>query len=126
MYSLYHKYIKVICKITDKRHHTGKQIAHRIGKWVANLVSDSINFFLSSVFVHHGVIARTSVCAGVGVSFSRHSPNWRVVQNFHSPKQKATAKIIEMVSEMEKKLARLASGLIFLLANPKFYSHLAS
>jgi hypothetical protein len=32
----------------------------------------------------------------------------------------------ERVSERGKKLARLASGLVFLLANPEFYSHLAS
>jgi hypothetical protein len=27
---------------------------------------------------------------GVWISFSGHSPNWRVVQNFHSPGQKTT------------------------------------
>jgi hypothetical protein len=46
--------------------------------------------------------------------FLRHWPNWRVVQNFHSPKQKTTgplAQNIEMVSESLKKiLARLAKG----------------
>jgi hypothetical protein len=40
--------------------------------------------------------------------------------------RKQLAKTVEMVSEKGKKLARLASGFVFLLANPKFYSHLAS
>jgi hypothetical protein len=35
-------------------------------------------------------------------------------------------KNIERESQMGKKLARLASGFVFLLANPKFYSQLAS
>jgi hypothetical protein len=52
---------------------------------------------------------------GVGIRFSRHSPNWRVVKKFHLPKE-----------ENNWPIARLASGLAFLLANPEFYSHLAS
>jgi hypothetical protein len=30
------------------------------------------------------------VYAGVWLSFSRHSPNWRVVKKFYSPSQKKT------------------------------------
>jgi hypothetical protein len=33
------------------------------------------------------------------IRFSRHSPNWRVVQNSHSPSQKRLAQNIERVSE---------------------------
>jgi hypothetical protein len=33
---------------------------------------------------------------------------------------------LEIVQDWEKTFARLASGFVFLLANPKFYSHLAS
>jgi hypothetical protein len=41
--------------------------------------------------------------------------------------RKQLAKNIERVSERGKKtLTRLASGFVFLLANPEFYSHLAS
>jgi hypothetical protein len=36
---------------------------------------------------------------GVWRTFSRHSPNWRIVQYFHSPKQKTTGRNIEQVSE---------------------------
>jgi hypothetical protein len=32
----------------------------------------------------------------------------------------------ERVSEREKNLVRLASGFVFLLASPEFYSHLAN
>jgi hypothetical protein len=52
---------------------------------------------------------------------------WRVVQYFHSPEQKTTGqKHRKRVSERGKKLARLASGFVFLLSNPEFHSHLAS
>jgi hypothetical protein len=63
------------------------------------------------------------------LSFSRHSPNWRVVKNFHSPSQqvrKQLAQYTEIISERENKTARLAIGFVFLLAIPKLYSHLAS
>jgi hypothetical protein len=40
--------------------------------------------------------------------------------------RKQPAQYIEIVSEREKTLARLASGFAYLLANPKFYLHLAS
>jgi hypothetical protein len=63
---------------------------------------------------------------GVWISFPRHSPVWQVDQYFHSPKQKTTGQNIGKVSERGKKLARIASGFVFLLANPEFYSHLAS
>jgi hypothetical protein len=36
------------------------------------------------------------------------------------------AQSIEIVSEREKTLARLASGFVFLLAKPYFFSYLAS
>jgi hypothetical protein len=45
---------------------------------------------------------------------------------FTRPIRKQLAKKIERVSEMGKKLARLASGFASSLANPEFYSHLAS
>jgi hypothetical protein len=64
--------------------------------------------------------------SGVGISFSRHSPIWRVGQYFHSPSQKTAGQNIGRVSERGKKLARLASGFVFLLAKHKVYSHLAS
>jgi hypothetical protein len=67
--------------------------------------------------------------SGVWISFSRHSPNWRVVKNCHSTSQKTNvlAEYIEIVSEMGKKIlaVRLASGFTFLLANLEFYSHFA-
>jgi hypothetical protein len=64
----------------------------------------------------------------VWISFSRHySPNWRVIEYFTRQFRKQLAKNIERVSERAKKnLARLASGFVFLLANPEIYSHLAS
>jgi hypothetical protein len=63
----------------------------------------------------------------VWISFSRNSPNWRVAKNFHSPSQKTTGPIHRNCQREEKKLfARLASGSVFLLAYPEFYSHLAS
>jgi hypothetical protein len=40
--------------------------------------------------------------------------------------RKQLAQKIERVSERGKNLARLASEFVFLLANPEFYSHLAS
>jgi hypothetical protein len=40
--------------------------------------------------------------------------------------RKQLAQFIEIVSEREKKLARLASGFVFLLAKPEFYLHLTS
>jgi hypothetical protein len=40
--------------------------------------------------------------------------------------QKTTGPIYRNFHEREKNLARLASGFAFLLANPEFYSHLAS
>jgi hypothetical protein len=64
--------------------------------------------------------------AGVWIRFSINSPNWRVVQYFHSPSQKQLAKSIKRVSERKKNLTRLASGFAFVLANHEFYSHLAS
>jgi hypothetical protein len=61
------------------------------------------------------------------VWISRHSPNKRVDQHFHSPRQKTSGqKYIKGQQDGKKTLARLASGFIFLLANPEFYSHLAS
>jgi hypothetical protein len=51
--------------------------------------------------------------------FSRHSPNWRVVQYLHSPSQKTTGQKRRKGQEEEKKnLARPASGFEYLLANP--------
>jgi hypothetical protein len=65
--------------------------------------------------------------SGVWIRFSRHSPNWRVVQYFHTPSQKTTGqKYRKGKREGKKQLARLADGCVFLLTNPKFYSHLAS
>jgi hypothetical protein len=63
----------------------------------------------------------------VWVRFSRHSPNWREDQYFHSPRQKTTGKKCRRGQwEGKKQLVRLTSGFVFSLANPKFYSHLAS
>jgi hypothetical protein len=62
---------------------------------------------------------------GVWISFSRHSPNWRVVRNFYSPNPKTTGQKYR-VSERGKTPARLAGAFKFLLANPEFYTHLAS
>jgi hypothetical protein len=63
----------------------------------------------------------------VWLSFSRHSPNWRVDQHFHSPRQKTTGqKYRKRQQKGKKSLARMASGFVFLLANPEFYSQLAS
>jgi hypothetical protein len=60
--------------------------------------------------------------------FPRHSPNWLVVQYFQSHFQvrKQLAKNKGSVIGEKKQLARLASGFVFLLASPEFYSHLAS
>jgi hypothetical protein len=68
---------------------------------------------------------RVHVCKGVD-KFSRHSPNWRVVKNIPSPSQKITGPIFRNCQLEGKKLARLASEFVFLLANPEFYSYLAS
>jgi hypothetical protein len=58
----------------------------------------------------------------VWISFSRHSPNWRVDHYFHLSRQKPTGQKYRKVSERGKKpLANLASGFVFLLANPEFY-----
>jgi hypothetical protein len=55
---------------------------------------------------------------GVWIGFRRHSPNWR---------QKTTdLNYRKNQWEGKKALARLASGFTFLVANPEFYSHLAS
>jgi hypothetical protein len=49
------------------------------------------------------------------------------IQYFHSPSHKTTdQKYRKGLVRRGKKLARLASGFVFLLANPEFYSHLAS
>jgi hypothetical protein len=63
----------------------------------------------------------------VWISFSRHSPNWRVVQYFHSPSHKTTGQKYRKGKQVGgKNLARLATELVFLFANPEFYSHLVS
>jgi hypothetical protein len=63
----------------------------------------------------------------VWISFSRPLPNCREFNIFTRQVRKQLAKNIKRVSERgEKKLARLASGFVFLLANPEFYSPLAS
>jgi hypothetical protein len=64
---------------------------------------------------------------GVDNFFSKHSPNWRVLKNFHSPSQKTTGPIY-WICQWERKnpFARLASGFVFLLAKSELYSHLAS
>jgi hypothetical protein len=51
--------------------------------------------------------------------------NWRVGIFTHQVR-KQLAQSIEIVSEREKTLDRVASGFVFLLAKPEFYSHLAS
>jgi hypothetical protein len=58
--------------------------------------------------------------------FSGHSPNWRVVQNFHSPSKKTAGQKYRKCERLKQILARLASGFAFLLANPEFHSHLTS
>jgi hypothetical protein len=64
---------------------------------------------------------------GCGAVFKRRLPNWRVVQNFHSPsKKKAGPKYRKVHAEVKNTLPRLASGFVFLLTKPEFYSHLAS
>jgi hypothetical protein len=61
------------------------------------------------------------------ISFSRHLPKWLVVKRiFTRQVKKQLAQFIEIISEREKKLAMLTSGFVYLLANPEFYSHLAS
>jgi hypothetical protein len=63
----------------------------------------------------------------VWISFSRHSPDWRVVEYFHSPSHQTIGKKSTKGKwEVGKILARLASGFVFWLANREFYSHLAS
>jgi hypothetical protein len=58
---------------------------------------------------------------------SSYSQNWRVVWNFHSPKSENNwSKTQKGFVKGKKTLARLVSGFVFLLANPEFYSHLAS
>jgi hypothetical protein len=59
----------------------------------------------------------------VWTSFPRHSPTWQVDHYSHLPKQKTTGQNIGKVNESgKKKLARWASGFVFLLANHEFYS----
>jgi hypothetical protein len=56
--------------------------------------------------------------SGVGFRFSRHSPEWRVTQNFYSPNQRKTRQnyvFAEHLYSVHK-----------LLANSKIHSHLAS
>jgi hypothetical protein len=60
-----------------------------------------MNVSLYQRFAHTLNLTYT-IISGVRISFSRHSPNWRVVQQFHSPEKKM-AKNIERVSEREKK-----------------------
>jgi hypothetical protein len=63
----------------------------------------------------------------VWISFSRLTKLASWIQHFHSPSQKTTGqKYRKGLSEREKTLARLASGFVYLLANPEFHSHLAS
>jgi hypothetical protein len=40
--------------------------------------------------------------------------------------RKQLAQSIEIISDRENTVARLASGFVYLLGNPDFYSHLAS
>jgi hypothetical protein len=51
---------------------------------------------------------------------------FKILKIFIRQVRKQLAKHTDIVSEREKTLARLASGFAFLLANPEFYSHLAS
>jgi hypothetical protein len=55
-------------------------------------------------------------------SFPRHSPNRRVeLWEFSLAKsENSWPKNIERISERGKTLARLASGIVFLIANPEF------
>jgi hypothetical protein len=50
----------------------------------------------------------------------------KIFKIFTRQVRKQLAKNIERVCKREKKLVRLASGFVFLLTNPEFYSHLAS
>jgi hypothetical protein len=73
------------------------------------------------------ILERLTPLSGMWISISRHWPNRRADQHFHSPRQKPTGqKQRKGQGEGEKNLARLAIGFVFLLANPEFYSHLAS
>jgi hypothetical protein len=72
------------------------------------------------------VNTHTHTQTGVWISFSRHSPNWRAVKDFHSLSQKTTGPIYRNCQWGEKFLARLANGFVFLLAKSEFYLHLAS
>jgi hypothetical protein len=66
--------------------------------------------------------------SGVWISFSRHSPLAKLASRLifvtHQVR-KQLAKNTVRISDGGKKLARLAYGFVFLLANPEFYSHLA-
>jgi hypothetical protein len=63
----------------------------------------------------------------VWIRFSRHSPNWRVVENFLLSSQETTGPIYRNCQwEGKKNLARLVSGFVFLLANSELYLHLSS
>jgi hypothetical protein len=71
---------------------------------------------------------RFRLLASRGVNkFSRHSPNWRVVQYFHSPSPKTTGQKYRMGQwDGKKPSPNWRMGFVFLLANPEFYLHLAS
>jgi hypothetical protein len=61
--------------------------------------------------------------AGVLISFTRQ-PQWRGISVFSLVNSENNwPGNLEMVGKRRKKNARLASGFVFLLANPEFYSH---
>jgi hypothetical protein len=58
----------------------------------------------------------------VWISLSRHSPDWRVIKNFHSPNKKTTRDW--GINSKEENIGEWF--FLFLLAKPEFHSHLSS
>jgi hypothetical protein len=91
------------------------------------LISKRLSFFFSPPGLVNNLEASVLLFAGVWISFSRHSPNWRVVQYFHSPSQKTTSqKYRKGQWEGKKPSPDRRVGLYFYSPILKFYSHSAS
>jgi hypothetical protein len=100
----------------------GEKLIHYLN-WlkIKSTQQDAFSILRTTLAKLSTFLIRTS---GVWISFSRHSPNWRVVKNFHSPSQKTIGSIYK---NWEKKTRQAGvSGFAFLLAEPEFYSHLAN
>jgi hypothetical protein len=65
------------------------------------------------------------ICKGVD-KFFKTLAKLANIQEFSLAKSEKMVKNTERVSERGKTIVRLASGFVFLLANPEFCSHLAS